>query len=126
MPRVVGNTNGPGGHSIFQSRSIVTKKAGMLIVRRLATVLGEPITPRSSARCLTVMVPALRSTASHGSPRSSLARKPLWIAVANRTRHRRHRLSVTNSSSFAMMDFTSAFVGICHRLLVTALGADPD
>ena len=76
-----------GGHSIFHSRSMVTINAGTVTVRLLAEVLGAPITPRSSARCLTVIVPAFKSTASHGSPRISLERKPVWIATAMSARH---------------------------------------
>src|SRR5215469_14361708 len=53
-----------------------------------ASNFGEPIVPQRSARCRTVSTRRSRSTASQVNPRSSDARSPVKIAVANSGRSR--------------------------------------
>jgi hypothetical protein len=50
-------------------------------VRLPESDFGEPIEPQRSARCRTVSSPVAKSTSSHRKPRSSLARRPVKIAV---------------------------------------------
>ena len=83
---------------------VVLRTRGARGMSRLpAFDFGGPIVPQASARCRTWIMPASRSTSDHRSPRNSLSRIPVKIAVTINGRRR--------AEEFSMRDFNSAIVG---------------
>jgi hypothetical protein len=92
------------GHLSFHSRSVFTTIGGRGTVRTPAVVFGGPIWLKRSALWRTCRLPLVRSTSSQRRPRSSLARRPVKIAVSSNGRHL--------PSTAAMMRLISSGVGM--------------
>ena len=107
-------------------RSALTAIGARGMSRLPALLLGLPIVPHWSARCRTWTTALSRSTLTHGSPRNSLARIPVKIAVMTNGRHRPLALSRIVRSSSRSGKSTPARTGATSRwsslLILTAAG----
>ena len=122
LPSPFGNTNqrrgSPSsanrGHVSFHSRSVLTTIGTSGTSRLPETLFGEPIVFQRSARCRTVSTFRSRSTSSHVSPRNSLARNPVKIAVTNNGRSRPACSSMARISSLLGMSTPTCNCRLCR------------